>query len=452
MSEFVAAPTYEGPREGYFFSMGLQGLGYYLDTPIEARVPKPEPPNPKARGISKKATAKSLREAAKCGDLVQLQLLLSSVTCKVLLTVDPKKMSCLHHAVAHPEAVQLIVEAGGPELLELPDARGSSALMLACASGHVKTANCLLGASACVDHCNGRGLSCLSAAATWGQTEVVQLLLNAAAALDSTDKTNCTALVYAAKRSQVDVVQLLLSAGASLAPSPKAADPVHAAVTSVPAGGDTSEVEAVIQLLLCAGANANRCVNKNRALHTASASGHCLVVKQLLDAGSKLCAAATAVGETVLHAAASQGDSAMLELLLNCPHGADLLSICDKREESALHRACYSPERDQSDDECVQLLIEHSGAMLPELLQLQDSHGSTCLHYVAQASRIESSKRLLAKAAEVGCSELAQIADHSKTAPLHLAARHGHWEMCTLLADAGASLEQRGEAGCTPLL
>ena len=39
MSDFTAASVFQGTKSGYFFSTGEQGVGYYLDTPIETRLP-----------------------------------------------------------------------------------------------------------------------------------------------------------------------------------------------------------------------------------------------------------------------------------------------------------------------------------------------------------------------------------------------------------------------------
>lgn len=39
MSDFTAASVFQGAKSGYFFSTGEQGVGYYLDTPIETRLP-----------------------------------------------------------------------------------------------------------------------------------------------------------------------------------------------------------------------------------------------------------------------------------------------------------------------------------------------------------------------------------------------------------------------------
>jgi hypothetical protein len=108
------------------------------------------------------------------------------------------------------------------------DAQHYSPLMHAASQGHyaarsagsdeyAAVAKTLLAAGASVDLQNARGSSALMLAAAHGATPIAAALVAAGAAVDLADTQGATALMRAAEWSRAAVVELLLEAGASAA-------------------------------------------------------------------------------------------------------------------------------------------------------------------------------------------------------------------------------------------
>ena len=279
----------------------------------------------------------SVIDAARRGDLHELAKMLRTLSVDDIMRLDWKQMCCLHHAahIGHARAVEMIIAATGR--VDALGRRGSTPLLLACTAGHTETVHSLIDASACINHANSKGYSCLMAASASGDTAAVQLLLDHKAYLMGIDSTGYTALTSAAKRCQLAALRILLDAKADTSHHTSAIDPLHSAVTSVPANGDTSQMDQIVQLLIAAQAN------PNHSLHAAAASGHSIAVRQLLQATADLHTTVTTADETVLHAAASAAQPSVLEYLLSVDQSGVLLLRQDACGETALHRACYSP-------------------------------------------------------------------------------------------------------------
>ena len=112
----------------------------------------------------------------------------------------------------HADVCSLLLSCGADADAQ-DDTYRTTALMLACASGHVACAAGLLSA---VHRVDTEGRTALLYAARRGQAQCVRLLCVASACVDVADETGLTPLMGAAQCGHVEVLTLLLEAGASL--------------------------------------------------------------------------------------------------------------------------------------------------------------------------------------------------------------------------------------------
>lgn len=199
--------------------------------------------------------------------------------------------------------------------LDIPDEKGRTPLMLACADGNEEITKILLTAGA---NPNARGLDGWTAlkAAAWNRRPAcVKLLLSAGARLDDGKEQeanqNGTALIAAASRNSEESVRLLLDAGAD----PELHDwngstaLIWAAVSSN---------EACARSLLEKGANPNTRSAAKRGetpLIAAATRGNAQIIKMLLKAGARL-EDTDSNGRTPLMAAVDGGSEETVRALL----------------------------------------------------------------------------------------------------------------------------------------
>ena len=90
------------------------------------------------------------------------------------------------------------------------DERGSTALHMASANGHIHAMSLLLAAGASVDLCNAEGNSCLHWACSGGQAEAVKLLMEHQAEpskLNAFERTPVDEALDAGHRACVDIIK-----------------------------------------------------------------------------------------------------------------------------------------------------------------------------------------------------------------------------------------------------
>jgi|GEM_PF-5506967 len=118
-------------------------------------------------------------------------------------------------------------------------------------------------------------------------------------------------------------------------------------------------------------------------------------------------------GNTPLHYAAFQKESALISILLHTVAFKDPNAINDQnaRKETALHIAVA-----RGNDESTKLLLENGA-----LVNLKDENEQTPLHIAAKRGYIKLAKLLLEKNADI------QAKDHKGRTPLHIAAKEGHY-------------------------
>ena len=93
------------------------------------------------------------------------------------------------------------------------NAHGETALMLACLKGHVALAKLLISKQADI---NQPGWTPLHYAATGGHVELIQLLLEESAYIDAESPNGTTPLMMAARYGSAKATQLLIDEGADL--------------------------------------------------------------------------------------------------------------------------------------------------------------------------------------------------------------------------------------------
>ncbi len=188
----------------------------------------------------------------------------------------------LHHAAysGHKEAVQFLIEKGAEVNAEATSCAWTP-VFLACLSGHLDTAEWLIGNGALIDLKDIRGRSPLHIAALRGHAKIIDLLLRLGAELDSQDAAGMTPLHAAALRGRKETASLLISLGADAKLKDSAGQtPLHIACLN----GD----EEVVKLLISEGVHVNeRDYRGETALHIAAFCGHKKVVEFLIAHGAK---------------------------------------------------------------------------------------------------------------------------------------------------------------------
>ncbi|KAK6249206.1 hypothetical protein QUC31_020771 [Theobroma cacao] len=119
-------------------------------------------------------------------------------------------------------------------------------------------------------------------------------------------------------------------------------------------------------------------------LHTAASQGHTEVVNFLLEKDSSVAAIASRNGKTALHSAAKNGHLEIVKALLSKEPG--IATRIDKKGQTALHMAVKG-----QNVEVVDELIKSD----PSLINMVDAKGNTALHIGTRKCRIQIVQKLL---------------------------------------------------------
>ncbi|KAJ7671899.1 ankyrin repeat-containing domain protein [Mycena olivaceomarginata] len=232
----------------------------------------------------------------------------------------------------YTEIVGLLLENGA--LIDEGSGENCTALQTACWGGHKETVTLLLQKGANINARGGIYGGALQVASYKGHTEIVSILLEKGADKNAKDGELWTALQAASYKGHEELVHLLLGVGADVNSSGgeygnalQAAaygDPADA-VSKIWEGVGRTTVstshEAIVHLLLEAGADVNRSGGKyGSALQAASYGGHIAIVRLLVEKGADINARG---GEycTALQAASCQNHEEVARFLLKA--GAD---------------------------------------------------------------------------------------------------------------------------------
>jgi len=138
-------------------------------------------------------------------------------------------------------------------------------------------------------------------------------------------------------------------------------------------------------------------------------------------------------GETPAYIASHLGRKSVLELLLK--HGADFLTIRDRRGELPIHVACY-----HNRPQCVRMLLD---AGTP--VNVQDKDGRTACYVCSYHDHWEILEMLIREGCDVN------IARNNGRTPLYCAAAEGNPICLRMLIAFGADVNQRDKQQRTAL-
>ncbi len=329
---------------------------------------------------------------------------------EVRAATDPNGVNCrgerwLHRALfrADVDAVSTLLDRGADP--NRTNDRGWTPLHVAVVRGEARSARTLLDRGADPNLRDSTGWSPLDRAVARDHCDLAELLLDRGADVRATDARGVTPLHRAPSES---VAKLLLDRGAD----PRARDG---------SGRTAIEREPVAR------AQFERCVADLERVESkgggqserARNSG---AIRRLLDGGLDPGSSGTK-GDTVLHRAASDGDTRLLASLL--AHGADL-NARNAYGKVPLHLAC--------DAESARLLLRHGAD--PDA---RDNRGKVPLHLACDA---ESARLLLRHGADPDAR------DNRGEAPLH---RAHNAEIVRVLLEHGADPNARDNEGTAPL-
>jgi len=219
-----------------------------------------------------------------------------------------------------------------------------------------------------------------------GNKAAVQTLLQQRVDVNASEPDGTTALHYATRADDAQSVDMLIRSGANVkAANRYGVTPLYLACTT----GSTSIVEA----LLKAGADSNAMLpDGETALMTAARTGRTDAVKSLLAHGADVNAKEPTRGQTPLMWAAAEGNADVIRLLVE--RGADI--------------------------------------------QTRSNGGFTAMLFAVREGRIPAVKTLLAAGASVNESLARRGGTDNTPNAFLLAAANAHYELASLLLDAGA--------------
>ena len=147
---------------------------------------------------------------------MKLKKILTIVFIVVLQTSFGQQKTTLFEAARNGdvEVLKTILKSN-PEIIDVKNAEGYSALTLACYRGNEKVVQFLVKNKADVNASSTMG-SPLMAAVVKGHVEIVKLLLTRKVHINETDINGTTALIYATMFKNTEIVQLLVKADANI--------------------------------------------------------------------------------------------------------------------------------------------------------------------------------------------------------------------------------------------
>ncbi|CAI5438286.1 unnamed protein product [Caenorhabditis angaria] len=137
-------------------------------------------------------------------------------------------------------------------------------------------------------------------------------------------------------------------------------------------------------------------------------------------------------GDTVLHIASKSSQSFALKLLLSVippTQRQEIINLQNKHGLTALHCAIRA-----GDPDAVHYLLNHGA-----LINIKDSHGNTCLHYLGDAYNESIFKEILEPPRGQTC-DLNQL-NNEGFSPLHIAVRRLKLSLIDMLLEAGVLID-----------
>jgi ankyrin repeat protein len=337
-----------------------------------------------------------LMTAAQNGDDAAVRKLIEHGLTNLHIPRSPDKRTLMMMAIqnGHYKVAELLLNncrselLQRPDVLQLQDVAGNTALMLAVISGMDKMVERL------VRHSKPHELQVRN-------------------------RSGFTALMLALDNKRIIATRYLLAAGADV-PN---AQGYNALLNAVIAGRWQ-----YMDVLIKAGAMINQTGPKNvTPLSAAVLKNEEKWVQKLLEAGARPDESHTGF-DAPLAIASRNGNASILAALLQ--HGAKVSHV-NHAGESALHIAAQHGHANVAD-----LLIFHHAD-----LEMKDEQGCTPLHVAARYKQVKIVQVLLDAGAPI------EIADKYGCTPLHYAAQYGDGACCKLLLDRGADLDAKDNHG-----
>ncbi|XP_049790340.1 serine/threonine-protein phosphatase 6 regulatory ankyrin repeat subunit A [Schistocerca nitens] len=365
-----------------------------------------------------------------------------------------KKQTPLHLAAGtgQLEVCRLLLELGAD--IDATDDMGQKPIHAAAQNNFSEVAQLFLQRHpSLVMACTKDGNTCAHIAAMQGSIRVIEELMkfDRSGVISARNRiTEATPLQLAAEGGHADVVRALVRAGASCTDENKAGfTAVHLAAQN--GHNQVLDVMRSTQSL--------RVSSKKlgvTALHVAAYFGQAETVRELLihvpatvksdpPAGSSLVGElGNESGMTPLHLAAYSGNENVVRLLLNSAgvqvDAATTENVsspwCALQGYNPLHLACFGGHIT-----VVGLLVSRAA----DLLQSGDKHGKTGLHIAAMHGHFQMCEVLLGQGAEINAP------DKNGWTSLHCAARAGYIDVVRLLVESGASPKSETNYGSAPI-
>ena len=341
------------------------------------------------------------------------------------------------------DTVKTLVDKG--VYVNVADADGNTALMLACAKGQLEIAKILLNNKRIdVGMTNGNKDTALLLAAQNGHVDIVNELIINGAGINATNSQNCTPLIVAARDGHDKVVEALLKVK-NIAINTQSSNGDSALMLAVQ-NGHTAIVKTLLDnkadinlknaagstALMIAVSRGDSDIKKDAsAKEVANTKDDLTMVEALLAKGADV-NAKNSKGKTALMIAASKGNIDIVKALLG--KGADL-ELKDSENRTALFKACAKGHAD-----IVKLLIDKGADILAK-----NSEGNNALHAAASNGYTEVVKLLLD-------SKKIDINEQNSwyETPLASAAWAGHADVVQLLLDKGADPSVGGDKVGSP--
>ncbi|XP_076680771.1 uncharacterized protein LOC143375485 [Andrena cerasifolii] len=300
-------------------------------------------------------------------------------------------------------------------------------LHFAVINGDIEIIQMLLSRGAKINAISPYGDTPLHDAVLSNKIEIIKLLINQGADVNAGDNKDMTPLHVAIENDSEEIVELLLRRSANIHPEGQYGTPLHLAVER----GYLQIVDHLIKYGACVNSTGTSVYSEDTPLQLAARREHNEVVKLLLERGANVDVQSEG-GDTILHCAAENGDSALIEHILK--HGPD---VNNKSNKSALNAAVLGCGRQYF--RIVKSLLEYGFTVDPEV-------GNDCnlLHAAVEKGYLTIVEQLLKYGSDVNISI-------SSTSPLHVAIRKKQEEIAKPLISYGADLNSRDKAGNTPI-
>jgi len=307
------------------------------------------------------------------------------------------------------------------------DEHGQAPLYLAAKGGHLHTVELLLSRGALVNQSKDNRSTALSVAAFQGHDSILRLLLERDAEVDHVNDEGNTPLMFAVQQGHLHGVKLLYHRGADIShANSDGATPLHFSAHHGHLG--------VVEWLLDQGAEVNQTISSQDStpLHFAVEQGHLDIVQLLLNHAAPL--NIFDLG-SVLTFAAQSGHLEIFRHLLD--FGADI-NHASYLGETALFIAAF-----EGNTHVVELLLER-GALVH---LVEAGSGSSPLFVAAQEGHLQIVEALI----DQGSADPNQCRESDEWTPLMIAIDEGQDAVVERLLRHGAKVDLRSIDGMNPL-